>query len=195
MSPNAITIELPHLSGFDAHEAANRVALLDTYTQLIKARMGLAPCDALQPAALLAATHGLNNELGGIIASMAQPASAETVGGADVASICKAIDTAAYQIADALRDVGLDTEKALEALADKVGKLGEAIKGVDTAIEFAEMGIKSSADAISASLDHIARDLRDATAEAIYTRVDEVLKQQRMATQTAPRRVTKARCK
>lgn len=47
---------------------------------------------------------------------------------------------------------------------------------------------------ITASLDHIARDLRNSTAEAIYARVDEALKQRGMATQTAPRRTTKGRC-
>lgn len=194
MSPKAITSELPHLSGFDAREAANRVALLDTYTQLIKARMGLAPCDALQPAALLAATHGLNNELGGIIASLAPPASAETVSGADVALICNAIDDAADQITDALRAVGLDIEKALEALADKADALGKSIENAGDSVEWGGRHAESGANAISASLDHIARDLRDATAEAMYTRVDEVLKQQRMAA-SAQRRVAGARRK
>ncbi len=195
MTSTTITTEFLHRSEFDAEEIASRVALLDCYTQQIMARMGLAVCDALQPAAHLTATHGLNNELGGIIASLAQPASAETVSGADVTLICNAIGAAVDQITDALRDVGLDTEKAIEALADKADALGKAIENAGDAAEWGGRHAKEGAAAISASLDHIARDLRDATAEAIYTRVDEVLKQQRMATQTAPRRVTKARCK
>lgn len=193
MKPNAIN--LPTLSEFDAEEVASRVALLDCYTQQIMARMGLAVCDALQPAAHLTATHGLNNELGGIIASMAQPGGAGAVSGAASAMICNAMADVADRVEKTLRDTSYSRELSIDAVADKLGEVCEALKGVDTAIEFAEMGIKSSVGAISESLDHIARDLRDATAEAIYTRVDEVLKQQRMATQTAPRRVTKARCK
>ena len=189
-----------NLSGFDAHEAASRVALLDTYVQLIGARMGLAPGDALQPAALLVATHGLNNELGGIIASLAQPGCTSTststgaVSGAATAMICNAIDAAARQAADALCYVGGDVSTGFEALAGKMAALCEAIKTAGDCAEWGGKNAESGANAISASLDHIARDLRNSTAEAIYARVDEALKQRGMATQTAPRRTTKGRC-
>lgn len=187
-----------NLSGFDAHEAAGRVALLDTYVQLIGARMGLAPGDALQPAALLVATHGLNNELGGIIASLAQPGCTGTgtgaASGAATAMICNAIDAAARQTADALCYVGGDVSTGLEALAGKIDALCEAIKTAGDCAEWGGKNAESGANAISASLDNIASDLRNSTAEAIYARVDEVLKQQRMVA-NAQRRVAGARCK
>ena len=191
-----------NLSGFDAHEAAGRVALLDTYVQLIGARMGLAPGDALQPAALLVATHGLNNELGGIIASLAQPGCASTstgtgtgaVSGAATAMICNAIDAAARQTADALCYVGGDVSAGFEALAGKMDALSKAIENAGDSVEWGGRHAKDGAGAISASLDCIARDLRNSTADAIYARVDEALKQQRMVA-NAQRRVAGARCK
>lgn len=69
MIPKTITIELPVMPAHDAAEIGRRAVLLDGYVRAMASCMGLAPYDALQPAALLAATHGLNNEMGGIIAS------------------------------------------------------------------------------------------------------------------------------
>ena len=63
MIPKTITITLPVMSAHDAAEIGRRAVLLDGYVRAMASCMGLAPYDALQPAALLAGTHGLNNEL------------------------------------------------------------------------------------------------------------------------------------
>lgn len=192
MSANTIT--LPGLSELDVREIGFRVRLLHGYTRALKAGMGLAPCDALQPAALLAGLHGLNNELGGIVASMAPPAGSSAVSGAATVMICNAITEAADQINKTLHDTSYSRELSIDAVADKLGEVCEAVKSAGDCAEWAGKHAKEGLEAVSVSLDCVARDIRGSTSETVYARVDEVLEQQRMA-QATPRRVAKGRCK
>lgn len=111
--------------------------------------------------------------------------------GAATAMICNAIAAAADQISEALRDTGRDNERTLDAIADKLGELGEAIKGVDDELNWVGMRTKDGCYAISESLDHIARDIRTASAEAIEARAAELLVQRHMAAQISVRRTAK----
>lgn len=115
MIPKTITIELPVMSAHDAAEIGRRVVLLDGYNRMIATGMGLAPYDALQPAALLAATHGLNNELGGIIASLAPSAKAAAP---DLGSI--------DELADKLAGVVHDFAELLRNFHDAAHELKKA---------------------------------------------------------------------
>ena len=128
MIPKTITITLPVMSAHDAAEIGGRVVLLDGYARAMAAVMGLAPYDALQPAALLAATHGLNNELGGIIASLAPSAK---VTPPDVGAVNELADKqadAVLGLAELLRnfhDVAHDLKKAALFASEVMGRVSE----------------------------------------------------------------------
>jgi hypothetical protein len=115
MIPKTITITLPVMSAHDAAEIGKRVGLLDGYTRAMAVGMGLAPYDALQPAALLAATHGLNNELSGIIASLAPSA-----------KVTAAEISAVNELADKQADIALDFAELLRNFRDVAHDLKKA---------------------------------------------------------------------
>jgi hypothetical protein len=128
MIPKTITITLPVMSAHDAAEIGKRVGLLDGYTRAMAVGTGLAPCDTLQPASLLVATHGLNNELGGIIASLAPSAK---VTPPDVGAVNELADKQAdvvLGLAELLRnfrDVAHDLKKAALFASEVMGRGSE----------------------------------------------------------------------